>query len=143
MSEENRPGSAAPASAPAPQPSAPAAAAPAASAPRPAPVRNGRLVRRTLLTLGPVAVLVIGGYFYFMSGRFIETDNAYVKADVAIVAAQVAGPIANLAVHENQNVKQSDILFTTDDLSFQVAVQLGCAQFGLLHLLVYSSRTRH
>src|SRR6185312_8796089 len=125
MSEENRPGSVAPASAPAPQPipPAPAAAAPAPTAPRPASGRRRKIVRRTLLTLGPIAVLVVGGYFYFMAGRFIETDNAYVKADVAIVAAQVAGPISNLSVHENQRVKQGDILFTVDDRSFQVAVQ--------------------
>src|SRR5439155_25287111 len=103
MSEENRPGSAAPASAPAPQPSAPAAAAPAASAPRPAPVRNRRLVRRTLLTLVPVAVLVIGGYFFFMSVRYIGTVNAYVKADVASGPPQMDWPFANLACLYNNS----------------------------------------
>ena len=142
MSEENRPGSAAPASAPPPQPStpAPAVAAPAAAQARPAPVRNRRIVRRTLLTLGPVAVLVVGGYFYFMSGRFIETDNAYVKADLAIVAAQVAEPISNMAVRENQRVKQGDILFTIDDRSFQVAVQRARAQLGAINDVVESFR---
>jgi len=142
MSEENRPGSAAPASAPALQPSTPAppAAATPAAPPRPAPVRNRRIVRRTLLTLGPVAVLAVGGYFYFMSGRFIETDNAYVKADVAFVAAQVAGPIANVAVRENQRVKQGDILFTIDDRSFQVALQRAHAQLGAINDLVESFR---
>src|SRR5258706_16463251 len=97
MSEENRPGSAAPASAPAPQPSAPAAAAPAASAPRPAPVRNRRLVRRTLLTLGPVAVLVIGGYFFFMSRPLSGAGHAHEKDDPAFVAPPIARPAADPA----------------------------------------------
>jgi len=86
------------------------------------------------------SVLVVGGYFYFMSGRFIETDNAYVKADVAVVAAQVAGPITNVAVHENQRVKQGDILFTVDDRSFQVALQRARAQLGAINDLVESFR---
>ncbi len=138
MSEENRPGSAAPASAPGSQPVPPAP--PAAAPPRPAPRKSRRIVRRTLLTLGPVAVLVVGGYFYFMSGRFIDTDNAYIKADLAIVAAQVAGPISNLAVHENQRVKQGDILFTVDDRAFKVTLEQNRAQLAAMNDLVESFR---
>ena len=138
MSEENRPGSAAPASAPAPQPVPPASAAPAPA--RPTPPRNRKLVRRTLLLLGPVLVLLVGGYFYFTSGRFIETDNAYVKADVAIVAAQVAGPITDVAVHENQSVKKGDVLFTIDDRSFKVSLDQARAQLAAINDLVESFR---
>jgi membrane fusion protein, multidrug efflux system len=134
MSEENRPASAAPASAP-PSPPRPTAAAPAAP-----PPRKRRLVRTILLVLGPVAVILVGGYFYFTSGRFIETDNAYVKADVAIVSAQVAGPIVTVAVHENQQVKRGDILFTIDDRSFQVALSRAQAQLGAINDLVESFR---
>jgi membrane fusion protein (multidrug efflux system) len=97
-------------------------------------------VRRTLLTLGPVAVLVVGGYFYFMSGRLIETDNAYVKADLAIVASQVAGPIATVAVRENQRVKQGDVLFTVDDRTFKVTVEQTRAQLVAMNDLVESFR---
>jgi membrane fusion protein (multidrug efflux system) len=97
-------------------------------------------VRRVLLALGPIAVIVDGGYLYFTSGRFIETDNAYVKADVAIVAAEVAGPIANVAVRENQRVKKGDILLTIDDRSFRVALQRAQAQLGAINDLVESFR---
>ncbi|HVY66778.1 MAG TPA: HlyD family secretion protein [Gammaproteobacteria bacterium] len=104
------------------------------------PKSNKRLVRRVLLLLGPLLVIVVGGYLYFTAGRFIETDNAYVKADVAIVAAQIAGPITNVAVHENQRVKKGDILFTVDDRSFRVAMQRAQAQLGAINDLVESFR---
>src|SRR5258706_15167450 len=114
MSEETRPGSAAPASAPAPQPSAPAAAAPAASAPQPAPVRNRRIVRRTLLTLGPVAVLVIGGFFFFFSRRLLETHKTPPKGDAARLAPPRAGAGGKPAGREKQRGEQGDILFSID-----------------------------
>ncbi len=127
---------------PPPGPSAPASA-PAPQAPAPPPVAGPsrrRLGRTVLLVLGPLLVVVVGGYLSFTSGRFIETDNAYVKSDVAIVAAQVSGPITNVAVRENQRVKKGDILFTVDDRSFQVAMQRAEAQLGAINDLVESFR---
>ena len=97
-------------------------------------------MRTVLLLLGPLAVIVVGGYFYFTGGRFIETDNAYVKAEVAIVSAQVSGPIARVNVRENQRVKQGDVLFTIDDSTFQVALSRAQAQLGAINDLVESFR---
>jgi membrane fusion protein, multidrug efflux system len=130
MSDENPQGSSAPAS---PTP----AAAPTAPAP---PRRRRRWIRLGLLTGGPLIVLVIGAYVYFTSGRFIETDNAYVKADVAIISAQVTGPIIEVAVRENQPVKQGDVLFTIDGRPFNVALDRARAQLGAINDLVESFR---
>jgi membrane fusion protein (multidrug efflux system) len=135
MSDESQPGSGAPAS------QGPAAQ-PAASAARPATPRGRRRrwLRLGLLTFGPLAVLVVGGYVYFTSGRFVETDNAYVKADVGIVSAEVAGPIVEVAVRENQHVKQGDVLFTIDGRPFDVALERARAQLGAIDDLVESFR---
>ena len=127
MSDANQPSSSAAASPPPPAAALPAAAPPAPTAPPSTPPRR-RLVRSVLLVLGPLAVLIVGAYTYFTSGRFVETDNAYVKADVAIVSAQIAGPIATVAVRENQRVQQGDVLFTIDDRPFQVSRDRAMAQ---------------
>jgi membrane fusion protein (multidrug efflux system) len=128
MSEEKPPSSTAPAN-PAPPP--------------PAPRRRRRVVRYVLLLVGPLAVLLVGGYFYFMSGRFVETDNAYVKADVAIVSAELAGPITSVAVRENQRVKRGDELFKVDDRPFTVAFDRANAQLGAIKDLVESFRASY
>jgi len=96
-------------------------------------------VRTVLLLLGPLVVILVGGYFYFTGGRFIETDNAYVKADVAIVSAQVSGPIATINVHENERVKRGDVLFTIDDRTFQAAKSMyDEAMLNLEHAAVHA-----
>jgi membrane fusion protein (multidrug efflux system) len=136
MSDEKQPGSSAAAS---PANSPPAAAEPH-TVPPVKPAKRRRWVRTVLLTVGPVIVVVVGAYLYFTAGRFIETDNAYVKADVAIVSSEVAGPITTVAVHENQAVKLGDVLFTVDDRPFTVALQRARAQLGAINDLVESFR---
>ena len=68
-----------------------------------------RRLRVTLLVLGPLAVLLVGGYVYMNSGRHVTTDDAYVKASTVAVSAQVAGPIVHMRVAEAETLR-TDIL---------------------------------
>ena len=86
---------------------------------RPAP---RRWLRRFLLLLGPVAVVVVGGYVYFTGGRYVGTENAYVQADKVMIAAEVSGLIAEVAVRENQHVAAGDVLFRIDDRPYRIAL---------------------
>jgi membrane fusion protein (multidrug efflux system) len=119
--------------------------APAADAARPAaPSRKRRRwLRSLLLALGPAAALIAGTYVYYTSGRVMETDNAYVKADVGIVSAELAGPIASVAVRENQRVAAGDVLFTIDDRAFTVAVARADAQLAAIDDFVESTRAAY
>jgi membrane fusion protein (multidrug efflux system) len=122
-----------------PNPSAPAPdvdSAPAARSPR-------RRLRPVLLLLGPIVALLVGAYFYYTSGRVVGTDNAYVKADVGIVSAEVAGPIGSLNVRENQRVEAGDVLFTIDDRPFRVALDRGDAQLAAIDDFVESTRASY
>jgi membrane fusion protein (multidrug efflux system) len=105
--------------------SAPDAAAPT-SAPGAAPqtlaprdgitlaFRKRRRWRRLLLALGPIVVIAISGYVYLNGGRYQGTDNAYVKAHMTSIAPEVSGRVASVPVHENQPVKQGDVLLQID-----------------------------
>jgi membrane fusion protein, multidrug efflux system len=157
MPDENRPESNARASSPA----APAAVAPAAAAPAPVPTAAGpaapaaappspaapkprrRGLRTVLLVLGPVVVLVGALYAYLMTGRFVGTDNAYVKADVGIVSARISGPIVEVDVHENQAIAQGDVLFRIDDSPFKVSLDRADAQLGAIHDYVEGIRAQY
>ena len=117
-----------------PSPSAPApSAAPAAAPATPAPRAPRRRLRSILLLAGPIVALVVGAYVYYTSGRVVGTDNAYVKADVGAISAEVAGPIATLNVHENDRVEAGDVLFTIDDRPFRVALDRGNAQLAAIN----------
>ena len=81
-----------------------------------------RLLRWTLLTLGPLLLLGIGAYVYITGGRYAETDNAYIKADKVSLSAQVSGPITEVLVGENQHVTSGQVLFRIDQAPFKLAL---------------------
>jgi membrane fusion protein (multidrug efflux system) len=100
--------------------------APAADAP---PRRKlGQRLRRPLLVLGPLLVLLAAGYFYVTGGRYVSTENAYIRARKVAISAQISGPIVRINVKENQAVKKGEVLFSIDPEPFRVAVQRAEAQ---------------
>jgi membrane fusion protein (multidrug efflux system) len=92
---------------------------PAATLPktRPSPRRVRRLV---LLIVVPVAVAVISAVVYLKGGRYVATDDAYLKADIVPVSVEVSGTVQNVLVQENQVVKTGQILFRLDPTPFRV-----------------------
>src|SRR3546814_59562 len=84
------------------------------------PSRRG--IRFFLLTLGPVILLAVAGYYYLTGGRYEGTDDAYVKAHMLSVSPQVSGKIVDVAVRENQIVEKGQLLFRIKDDRYRVAV---------------------
>jgi len=110
-----------------------------ASAPRP----RRRPLRSTLLVVGPLVVIVGAVYGYLTTGRYVSTDNAYVKSDVGIVSALISGPIVEVAVRENQPVAQGDVLFKIDEEPFRVKLRQADAQLGAVHDYVEGIRASY
>lgn len=81
-----------------------------------------RLIRWTLLIVVPLIASLAVGVVYLRGGRFVETDNAYVKADKVPVSAEVSGAIKEVLVEENQTVLAGQPLFRLDSAPFAVAV---------------------
>ncbi|MEC7806008.1 MAG: hypothetical protein VYD75_02735, partial [Pseudomonadota bacterium] len=50
-----------------------------------------RIVRIFLLVVIPVIAVVYGAQWYEKTGRFIETENAYVKTNVIAISADIDG----------------------------------------------------
>src|SRR3546814_12732425 len=84
-----------------------------------------RRLRRVLLLVGPLLVVCVGLYFYLASGRYVSTENAYVQADMVAVSEEVSGPIAEVAVDENEPVATGDVLFRIDAEPFRSAERRG------------------
>jgi membrane fusion protein (multidrug efflux system) len=92
---------------------------------KPAAKRSGGL-RRVLVPVVILVALGYGGktaYDYFVEGRFlVTTDDAYVGASTAIVAAKAMGHLTAVPVVDNQVVHQGDLLAQIDDGDYQNAV---------------------
>lgn len=96
--------------------------------------RNKNLSLRWIFMFGvPVAAALLGIFIYLKSGRFIETDNAYIKADKVLVSAEIAGIVQHVLVLENQSVQAGQPLFELNPEPFKVAVSRAQAQLAQVH----------
>jgi membrane fusion protein (multidrug efflux system) len=90
----------------------------------PPPVRrmSRRLVARAFMWSLPVLAVAVGIVAWLMAGRYVGTDNAYVKGDRVLIAPEVPGVIAEVAVQENQRVTRGQLLFRIQDESYRLAL---------------------
>jgi membrane fusion protein (multidrug efflux system) len=91
----------------------------------------------------PLLVVVAGVAFYGMRGRYVSTDNAYLKEDRVDVAAQVAGDVHEVRVVENQPVEPGQVVLLLDDTLQKVAVQRAEAQLATARVDVEGMRAAY
>ncbi|MBP7000039.1 HlyD family secretion protein [Amaricoccus sp.] len=89
----------------------------------PAPPRPSLLRRNLLIAALPLALALGGGYVWVTGGRFVSTEDAYVKQDRISVLPQVSGQIAEALVAENEAVAAGQTLFVIDDATYRNAVE--------------------
>ncbi|AWN35601.1 HlyD family secretion protein [Methylobacterium radiodurans] len=99
-----------------------------ASAPAAAPVAKPRRpLRRVVLLLLLCAALGGGGYAgwqWWTVGRFfVSTDDAYVQADISVLAAKVPGYLAAVPVVNGQAVKAGNVIARLDDGDYRLALK--------------------
>ncbi|MFM7808512.1 MAG: biotin/lipoyl-binding protein, partial [Planctomycetota bacterium] len=63
-----------------------------------------------------------------------RTDDAYMRANIVGIAANVSGYVTDLAVVDNQRVKVGDLLFKVDVRPYQAALDLAVANLGFVDL---------
>jgi membrane fusion protein (multidrug efflux system) len=83
---------------------------------------NRRWLRPILLAGIPGLAALVVLLFWLWGGRYISTENAYVKAHIAQISAEIAGRILAVHVHDHAEVKAGDVLFTIDPEPYQVAL---------------------
>ena len=79
-------------------------------------------LRRPLMVALPVALAVFGATYYLAEEPYVSTDDAFVRAAKITVNARVAGQAVEIAVRDNQHVRQGQVLFRIDPEPYQIAV---------------------
>lgn len=90
--------------------------------------RARNLVRLGLMILGPLAVVIAGSYYYVIGGRFVSTENAYVKADKIAISTNVPGRVIEVLTSENNKVEAGQMLFRLNPEPFQIALNQATAK---------------
>src|SRR3954470_14568307 len=96
-----------------------------------APPRTlGERIRLPLMIAGPLLILGVVGYFYLFGGRYVSTDDAYVRAGQVNISSNVGGRVEDVLVHDIQLVHKGDVLYKLDEAPFQIAVSESEAQLA-------------
>ena len=92
---------------------------------------------RLVLMFGvPLGIAIGGAAFWLASGRYEETDDAYLQQTKVTLNTAVAGRIRSVAVHENQSVNKGDLLFELDSSPFVLALRQATAAVDLARMNV-------
>jgi len=76
----------------------------------------------------PVVIAATILYLYLSGGRYVVTENAYIRSGIAMVSAGSAGHIKKVLVQENQYVEEGELLFVLDLEPFDLAVDHALAE---------------
>lgn len=102
-----------------------------------------RRARAMLLWGVPAVALATAVYAYGSGGRFVSTDNAYLKQDRVDVAPQISGDVREVRVVENQHVQPGQVVLVLDDRLLQVARMRAEADLASARLEVESLRAAY
>ena len=83
---------------------------------------SDNLKRRATLLAGPLAIAAVAAYFYIVGGRYMETDNAYLKTGMLSIASEISGKVVEVSVADNGRVEAGQLLFRVDDQPYQIAL---------------------
>ncbi len=87
-----------------------------------APPRDNRVIRRVLMLGGALVVLGATAVAYLGGGRYVGTDDAYIKSAQLNVTTDVSGMVKLVEVREGQRVAKGDVLFRLDPEPFEIAL---------------------
>ena len=104
---------------------------------------NMRRQRRLLLIAGPALLVLVAAFFYLAGGRYVSTDDAYVRVARTDVSPSVSGRVVEIEVKDSQHVRKGDVLFKLDDRDFKVAVSDAKAKLADAKIQIAAAKATH
>ena len=104
-------------------------------------ILGSRTLKRTVfLIVIPLLAICVGLYLYAAGGRYVTTDNAYVKANVIIISPEVSGRVTSVLVVDNQAVEANDVLLQIDSSPLEITLNRARAQMAVIRTELESLR---
>ena len=104
--------------------------------------KTGRMVGAVFSAAIVTGAVALGLVVMYHTNRYPRTDDAEIVANFIGIAPQVEGPLVRLAVHDNQFVKQGDLLFEIDDRPYQYALERAISDQAALEGQIEDERRR-
>ncbi len=98
------------------------------------------LTRVLLLGVAPIVAAIFGLQYYARGGRFVETEDAYVKTNISTVSSPIAGRVVEVLARDNQAVAAGALLFRINPQPYEIAVERAKARLEVIRTEVASLR---
>ena len=98
------------------------------------------LKRSVLLIIVPLVAICVGLYLYASGGRYVSTDNAYVKANVIIISPEISGRVTSVMVADNEVIEVGDVLLQLDSAPLEISLNRARAQMAVIRTELESLR---
>jgi multidrug efflux system membrane fusion protein len=93
-----------------------------------------RVLGRTLSGILILTAVGLGSFIYKVYYANPRTDDAYVHANTAALAAHVGGQIVQLIIVDNQRVRKGDLLFVVDSRPYKLALDAARTKLNLTEI---------
>jgi membrane fusion protein (multidrug efflux system) len=101
------------------------------------------LVRLVLLAGVPMLAAAGALMVWRAGGRYVTTDNAYVKADIVQIAPEVSGQVVEVAVGDHARIEAGAVLLRVDPGPFRLALAKAEAELEAARALVETARATY
>jgi membrane fusion protein (multidrug efflux system) len=91
----------------------------------------------------PALVIVGSAYIYLSGGRYVSTENAYVKSSIIRISTNIDGLITEVFVDENQAVAKGDRLFRVDSRLIKKRIAVAAADVAAAVQSIVALRSRY
>ena len=82
--------------------------------------RAQTLVRIALIIVVPLLAIAGGGFWWLSGGRYVSTDNAYVKAHIVQISPEVSGQVRRVLTRDHASVAAGETLVTIESRPFRL-----------------------
>src|SRR5215475_1318193 len=101
-----------------------------------------KVIRFAVLIIVPFLLALVGGAIWLQGGRTASTEDAYVKADIAQVAAEVSGRVREVLVTDHAPVEAGEPLVRLDPEPFRLALEKAEAELDNARTTVETARAQ-
>ncbi len=112
-----------------------------------APTKRFRPVRFVMRFLLLIVVPVIAGltalHLYARGGRYVETENAYVKSHVVAITPEISGRVVWVGVDDNEVARANQALLRIDPRPFEIAVAQAEARLNIIRTEIETLRASY
>jgi membrane fusion protein, multidrug efflux system len=104
--------------------------------------QSGKLIGGILSAAIVIGALALALVVILRTNQYPRTDDSEILANFIGIAPQVEGPIVHLNVHDNQFVRQGELLFEIDDRPYRYALERAISEQATLEGQISDERRR-